>query len=390
MKIAYGVSSVGLGHARRSLTLANYLRKAKSSIEITWLTAEPVISFLESEGEKISPVCKRLESMSSGMENGVVAGKLDDMASVARRSSSIARRNYALLKPDLGNFDGLIQDEFAETMLCFLWDRHPVIPRRRVIITDYLEIFSLSRLNPASRITTWYANRMLSRAYASASLRILADEIDSVPKALRSRLLRDFSIVGPILQAPPSEPKSELKQEIVEDLFHDRTSQSNLIVVAVGGTSTGRSLVDVFAKNPEMARKLDARIVVLCGPRIDPSQFHRANDLTYYLPFTHNAMKYFKAADCVVCQAGASTLNEVLSVGSPCVAVPVSHHFEQEANARRFAEKYGFITLDYPRLNPENLMGAIHSAVSGKIHAPVDFSSDLVKAGKLVLETLEA
>ncbi len=74
------------------------------------------------------------------MEKSVTNGRLDDMSTVARNSSSLARRNYAELKNCLSDFDLLIQDEFVETLFCFMWDKHPTLPPLRVTITDYLEL----------------------------------------------------------------------------------------------------------------------------------------------------------------------------------------------------------------------------------------------------------
>ncbi len=255
MRIVYGVSSVGLGHARRSLTLARNLREIRSDIEISWITAEPGISFLESEGEKILPVSRELKSLSPVMEKGVSSGRLDDMSRVARNSSSIARTNYTLLKEQLANFDVLIQDEFAETMFCFMWDKNPKLPAFRIIITDYLQFESGRSLSPLSRIITWYANRMLVRAFSKASLRIFADNPDSVSPKIRSRLA-DFEVVGPILPKLPFASKAELRNKIISTEFGDEPDNKKLIVASVGGTSTGKVLVDfLFVNFREISRE---------------------------------------------------------------------------------------------------------------------------------------
>jgi UDP-N-acetylglucosamine--N-acetylmuramyl-(pentapeptide) pyrophosphoryl-undecaprenol N-acetylglucosamine transferase len=391
MKITYGVSSVGLGHARRSLTLARYLRKVKSDLEITWFCAEPVISFLEREGEKIPPVSRLLTSLSSAMEERVSSGRLDDMSHVARVSSSVARRNYELLKKDLSEFDVLIQDEFVETLLSFMWDKHSVLPSRRIAITDYLEIESKGSWNPVGHLINWYANRMLSKAYASCHPRIFADDPLAVPLSLRKRLFRDFSVVGPILPDPPAESKSALRKKILSDHFEAGLDNKKLIVISVGGTSTGRYLIDFFTANSEfISRELDCRIIVMLGPRIDPSMFAGGQNSCFkYLPFIPDTVSYFKAADCVVCQAGASTLNEVTSVGTPCLAIPIFNHFEQEANAKRFAEKYSFSVLDHRHLTKESIASGINRALNREKYSPVDFSSNVAKAGQLILEAFK-
>jgi UDP-N-acetylglucosamine--N-acetylmuramyl-(pentapeptide) pyrophosphoryl-undecaprenol N-acetylglucosamine transferase len=391
MKIAYGVSSVGLGHARRSLTLAKFLRKSRNDLEITWFCAEPVINFLEKEGEKIPSVCRQLQSLSSVMEDRVSSGKLKDMSVVARTSSSIARQNYSLLKKELSGYDFLVQDEFVETLLAFMWEKHSALPARKAVVTDYLQLGSPGSWNPWSRIVNWYANRILSKAYAICNPRILADEIDSIPESLRNRTMQTFSIVGPILPDPPEESQSALKEKILQDHFGVATDNMKLIVVSVGGTAIGKYLVDFFAKkSEELSRELSSQIIVLLGPRIDPSAFGRIqNDSIRFISFTSNIMGYLKASDCVVCQAGASTLNEILAMGTPCVTVPISNHFEQVANARRFAGRYGFVNLRYEQVSVSSIVASVNEAIHARKHPAVDFSSNVAKAGKLILEAFQ-
>jgi UDP-N-acetylglucosamine--N-acetylmuramyl-(pentapeptide) pyrophosphoryl-undecaprenol N-acetylglucosamine transferase len=386
MRIVYAVSSLGLGHARRSLVLARNLRDLNSDVEISWISAEPVISFLESEGEKILPVSRELRSLSTVMEDQVISGRLSDMSRVARNSSSIARTNYSLLKNHLASFEFLIQDEFAETMFCFMWDKNPKLPAFRVVITDYLQFESGHTLNPLSRVITWYANRMLARAFSNASLRIFADDSKAVPLRHRARL-DDFEVVGPILPKLPIASKSDLKYKIISSEFEDAPDDRKLILVSVGGTSTGKVLIDfLFANFREISRELNCRIIALLGPRIGKLEYKVSKeDPIRFVTFTASNIQYFKAADCAVCQAGASTLNEVASLGMPCVAIPISNHFEQEANAKRFSDEYGFSVLRYEELTVKSLVDAVDNA-SGKSYSRPDFSEDAISAARLILK----
>jgi hypothetical protein len=282
MKAAYGVSSVGLGHARRSLTLARALRSIRPDIEITWFTTEPVISFLRNEGEIISYDWDGLSSLSSAMENEVASGDLKDISKVARSSNSIAKKNYFELKSKLSDFDLLIQDEYAETMFCFMWDKHTALPKYRVIITDYLELGPGNNLNPLSRIITWYANRMLFKAYENSKTRIFAEEADSVPKSKQKRLAELFTVVGPILPDIPLQSKESLKRRLIKAHFGKEIENKFLVVVSVGGTSTGKYLIDFILSNSrELIRQLSCVFLILLGPRIDYS-LEKVTDQTLF------------------------------------------------------------------------------------------------------------
>ncbi|MGA2874061.1 MAG: glycosyltransferase [Nitrososphaerales archaeon] len=354
MKILFGVSSVGLGDVRRSLEVANRLRRL-GDYEIEWASSEPTISFLLNKEERVLPICSKLKSLSEAMESRVSHGRLDDISRVARSSSALGKENYQFLKPHLGNYDALVQDEFVETMFSFMWDKWPPLPKKRVVITDYFQFETGSR-NPFSRIVTWYANRMLVKAYNNSQLRIFADSVDFIPKKIPK-----FEIVGPILEQTPPESREELGRK----LFPGKSGI--VIVVSVGGTSVGKYLLDFFVSNQKsFLAALDSTLVLLLGPRIDRSQYQQDSENLVLVPFTPDALAYFKAADCVVAQAGGSTLNEIASMGTPCVTIPIKNHWEQEASAKTFSEKCGFKIVQFDEVSTESLVTAINSAINSK------------------------
>jgi len=75
-------------------------------------------------------------------------------------------------------------------------------------------------------------------------------------------------------------------------------------------------------------------------------------------------------------------------VGTPCVTVPISNHFEQEANANRFVEKFGFVALTYEAISVETLVESIKEALSQGSRSPVDFSSNAARAAKWIRESM--
>lgn len=368
------MSSVGLGHARRSVEIADRLERLGH--EIDWVSAEPATTFLKSKNKNLLPLCLDMKSLSVAMESRVNNGRLDDISKVARISSGLGRANYSKLKPSLGSYDGLIQDEFAETMFSFMWDKQPALPRKKVIITDYLR-FETRSYNPVSRLVTWYANRMLAKAYQNSGLRIFADDCDFTKKT-------KFEIVGPILGEVPKESREELRAK----LFTVR--RSLIILVCVGGTSTGKYLLDTIYSNREtiVSEIKDSAFVFMLGSRIDRSQYPKDTETAQFASFTPNSVAYFKAADVIVTQAGASTLNEVASIGTPCVTVPIEGHWEQEENALRFANKYGFQSLSNRELYASSIVSAIRKALESR-YEPLH-SNGADRAAELINSYLKA
>jgi predicted glycosyltransferase len=362
IKVLYCVSSIGLGHARRSIAIAQKLRTLdkKTQFDFDWLAAEPARSFLVANGEKVLDVSSQLESLSAQIEFGAKNGKIRDMSEVARASARAAKKNYMLIKSIPGDFDVLVQDEFVETLFSFLWEKSPALPKKKAIITDYIKLESRS-LNPINAFGTAYANRVLKKAYMNQQLRIYAEDQETLPRSgrIRNWVLKNFEIVGPVVENLPTESKGQLKKKLLRS-----TEDVRFIVVTIGGTSIGKKLAHVIMRDANrISEKLGAYLVLLLGPRVDPKSLGQTNSSRISLvPFTNEALGFFKAADCVVAQAGASTLNELASIGVPCVVVPVENHFEQQRNAKRFSEKYGFKILKFGEITGPSLVQAIEEA----------------------------
>ena len=381
-RLLFGVSSVGLGHVRRSVAIANRLREL-GSFNVNWVSSEPSLSFLKDCGESVIPVSSELSSLSRAMEEQMNEGRLRDMSIVARKSSAIARKNYSILKDHLSEYDVLIQDEFAETMFCHMWDEKPNLPPKRVVITDYFRLKTYS-FNLFDRIVIWYANRMLAKAYEESSLRIFVDELDSIPDKCQQLARRSFQIVGPIVGEVPRESRRNLKERLFPNL-----NREMILVVTIGGTTAGKSLLDfVISNSSEITKALDMAVVILLGPRIERSIYPSNSDNLKFIPFTPDAPKFFKAADCVVTQAGASTMNEVASIGTSCVSVPIANHWEQEANAKRFKRKFGFEVLEYSDITLDNFVGAVRKSMSSE-YEPALLPDAAERSAKLIVSLLE-
>lgn len=363
------MSSVGLGHARRSVEIADRLEAL--GYEIDWVASEPVSTFLRSKNKRLLQVSSELQSLSEAMERRVKNGRLDDISKVARLSSTLGRANYFKIRPFLEKYDGLIQDEFAETMFSFMWEKRTVLPPKKIIVTDYLKFETLSH-NPVSKIVTWYANRMLKKAFGNSGLRIFADELDFIPSDMA------FKVVGPVIGKTPAESREELRAKLLS------VKGKVIILICVGGTSTGKHLVDVIysSRDTILSEIKDSALIFMLGSRIDRSQFPENTETIQFVQFTPDSVSFFKAADVVISQAGASTLNEVASVGTPCITVPIDGHWEQEENSMRFASRYGFQRITNQELYEKSILTAVRNALGAR-YLPLQSSGGDI-AAKLI------
>ena len=378
------MSSVGIGHVRRSLAIADKLRRMKRDVnlKIDFVAAEPALSFLRKAGENVLEVSSRLESLSSMMEKDARGGRIPDMSKVASDSQEGAKRNYSLLKPILETYDVLIQDEFVETLFSFMWDKDAQLPQKRVVITDYVQLETESS-NPFSKLKLSYANKMLKRAYMDQQLRIFLDTPDALPQSteMRKWIASNFHVLGPVIE---NFVPQEARDDIIKTLLG--RSEAKFVVFNLGGTSIGKPLAQFVIRNADiLSERLDAYLVVLLGPRISLAELREAKSTRISLiPFTLDALKFFKIADCVVTQAGASSLYEIAAMGVPCVTMPIANHFEQRQNSERFANRFGFEILEYEELSLATLQKAVVNAISKEKYQPMRPTNAALSAATLI------
>jgi hypothetical protein len=113
-------------------------------------------------------------------------------------------------------------------------------------------------------------------------------------------------------------------------------------IVAVGGSGVGEALLTRTVEAlPEARRALpDLRMVVVCGPRIDPAVLPSSEGLEV-LPYVDNLHQHLAACDTAVVQGGLSTTMELVAARRPFVYVPLDRHFEQQVHVRHRLVRHG-------------------------------------------------
>jgi predicted glycosyltransferase len=113
-------------------------------------------------------------------------------------------------------------------------------------------------------------------------------------------------------------------------------------VVTVGGSGVGGHLLRrVIAAFPEAKQRVpDLRMIVVCGPRIDPRSLPAAPGLEV-VTYVHNLYRHLAACDLAVVQGGLTTAMELTAARRPFLYFPLRHHFEQNFHVRHRLERYG-------------------------------------------------
>ncbi|MEB3244581.1 MAG: glycosyltransferase [Vampirovibrionales bacterium] len=162
--------------------------------------------------------------------------------------------------------------------------------------------------------------------------------------------------IGPLVDFRPAEG---LQQSSPIDL--EGRAFRHRVTVSLGGHEYRRPL---FEAVQAVARLLpDVAFDVLSPMRLN---VHCTNVFVY--PDVVQSYPFFAVADAVITQAGHSTAMELLSLGIPSVLVPDTKQIEQENNARRMVELGVAVSLEYHRLNPEQLRQALHNILSQPLY----------------------
>jgi len=142
-----------------------------------------------------------------------------------------------------------------------------------------------------------------------------------------------------------------------------------LIVATVGGSAVGihllRRIVDAFRILKEQVP--DAELLLVCGPRIDPSQFPEVEGMkvTGYL---HDLFRTLACCDLAVVQGGLSTTMELVANRRPFIYIPLRNHFEQNFHVANRLRRYGApAPTQYDDATPRRLAAQMKQRLREKV-----------------------
>jgi predicted glycosyltransferase len=161
-------------------------------------------------------------------------------------------------------------------------------------------------------------------------------------------------------------------------------------VVTVGGSGVGEHLLRrVIAAYPAAAALIPGlRMVVVAGPRIDPSSLpsHEGLDVRAFVP---DLYRHLVACDLAVVQGGLTTTMELTAALRPFLYFPLRHHFEQNVHVRYRLERYrAGRRMDYATASPD----AVAEAMAAEIVKQPDYlpvtSDGAARAAALIGELI--
>jgi predicted glycosyltransferase len=142
---------------------------------------------------------------------------------------------------------------------------------------------------------------------------------------------------------------------------------ATLIVASVGGSAVGIHLLRRITSAFDVVRRdmPDAELLVVCGPRIDPSEF-AGRDGVRAVGYVHDLYRTLACCDLAVVQGGLSTTMELVANRRPLIYLPLRNHFEQNFHVAHRLQRYGAPSpTDYDEATPT----ALAASMRDRLHA---------------------
>jgi predicted glycosyltransferase len=362
-RVLFVSGSIGLGHAVRDLAIAAELRRLLPATEVVWLAGDPARRLIEEAGERLLPESSELPDETAIAEHAAKGASMNIIRYLLRARGAWKRTLTTFEKVTAEHpFDLVVGDETYEIEVA-LHDRPELkkAPFTIIYIYDFIGMDATTR-NPAERAMVYTWNRVWcggprGRRPPADQVLFIGEPEDIPDRPFGYRLpnrreyaSRYYKFVGYVLGFDPTaySDRTTIRQKLGYD---DRP----LIVCSVGGTSVGAELLErCAAALPVIEQRIpDVRMVLVCGPRIDPAAVSAPSRVQVLL-YVPRLYEHLAAADLAIVQGGGTTTLELTALRRPFVYVPLEGHCEQEvAVAGRLARHRAGEHLPYSQANPE-------------------------------------
>jgi predicted glycosyltransferase len=381
----YCHDTFGLGHFRRTLSLAKHFTTTLPDAEALIVTGSPLAHAFELPPRvdyiKLPTVTKRSDGTYAAHSLAL------DFPAIRDLRAALLREAAQAYHPDVFLVDhaplGLKKE--ALPTLTYLRTTHPtclcVLGLRDILDASYLVRQSWTQEGVYSALEQLYH---LILVYGSQQFFDIVTEYALSPTVARrvrfcgylDRLKTAFSENG----ATHTNPRvTSLRHELAP--YTDR-----LVVLTAGGGGDGFPLMQTYLLGLGQLEKPAFTSVLVTGPLMEANEVRLLRELAANLPadtvriesFLPNPLLLFSAADLVVSMAGYNTVCELLALGQRTLLVPrFTPRQEQLVRATLLAER-GLVHMLHPEhLTPERLMDLVlHSLVQPRPRA-----EQLVEAG---------
>jgi predicted glycosyltransferase len=385
-------SPIGLGHAWRDVAIARELRRQVPGLEVEWLAQPPLTTLLAAAGEKVHPASKELAAESAHVDNEAGEHELHAFQMI-RRMDEILCANFMVFHDVVKQekFDMWIADEGWE-IDHFLHEEPDLKTSPYVWMSDFCGFVPMPSGGEREEfLVSDYNAEMIEHVDGQPGLRDLSifigDPADIVPRdfgrgmpSIRDWTMAHYKFSGYVLPFDPSTSRDRIA--LRRELGYD--PDATLIVASAGGSAVGIHLLRRIAGAFRVLRSSmpDAELLMVCGPRIDPSEFAGLPGVSA-VGYVHDLSRTLACCDLAVVQGGLSTTMELVANRRPFIYVPLRNHFEQNFHVAHRLQRYGVPPpTDYETATPERLARQMGERLRARAeYAPVESGGAARAAG---------
>jgi pimeloyl-ACP methyl ester carboxylesterase/UDP:flavonoid glycosyltransferase YjiC (YdhE family) len=358
-------SPIGLGHAWRDVAIARELRRQVPGLEVEWLAQPPLTTLLAAAGEKVHPSSAELAPEAKHVDAEQGEHELHAF-NMIRRMDEILLANFMVFNDVVSreHFDVWIADEGWE-IDHFLHENPELKTSPYVWMSDFVGFMPMpSGGQREAFLTSDYNAEVLEHMAKHPEVRDLSifigEQQDVVTEPFGPGLPmipewtdEHFKYAGYVLPFDPRDLSDT--QALRRELGYDPVKP--LVVAGAGGSAVGVHVLHRIAEAFAILKRQvpDAQMILVAGPRIDPSEFKPVDGM-HVVGYLHEGYKTLACCDLAVVQGGLSTTMELIANRRPFIYIPLRNHFEQNWHVARRIQRYGGpAPTDYEDATPENL-----------------------------------
>jgi pimeloyl-ACP methyl ester carboxylesterase len=394
----YVSSPIGLGHARRDLAIAAELRALHPGLQIDWLAQHPVTAVLEAAGERIHPMSGHLANESHHIQRESRGHELHCFRAM-RRMDEIQLANFMVFEDLVSQepYDLWIGDEAWE--IDHYLHENPELKRAPFAwLTDFVGYLPMPAGGEREAVLTAdYNAEMIGHVERYPQIRdrsifvgdaedIVSDTFGPDLPAIADWTADHFDFCGYVTGFGPSavDDREALRSELGY-----RPGQ-RVCLVTVGGSGVGGDLLQrIIDAQPEARRRVPGlRMIVVAGPRIDPSVL-RVPDGVEVHAYVDDLYRHLAACDLGVVQGGLATCMELVAAGRPFLYFPLKNHFEQDRHVHHRLQRHGAgRRMDYDAASTADIARAMADEIDGATEYVTVSPDGATRAARLIAQLL--
>ncbi len=361
----YCHDTFGLGHLRRTLTLAKHLRLSAPHVSQLIVTGSPIANrFSYPAGTDYVKLPSVTKNDRGAYEPRSLPGSdMPDVRNMRRDILLAAARNF---QPDFFIVDhapGGLQGEAIATLRLL----KETFPDTKLIVglRDIMDDAATVRTSWAREGVYELFDDLYDLIFVYGN-RAFYDVVSEY--GLSAQAAKKTRFVGYLGREPGSRSRTAIRASL--DMQTD-----TLVVVTAGGGGDGRTIFQAMLRDLSIRDQGDFDCLIVGGPLV--SDADRAELRTgaggrgnvHFLDFTDDLPSYIGAADAVISMGGYNTVCEILSLNRPALIVPRVKPRQEQLIRATVLSGHGLVDMIHPDdLEPDRLLTSTRDLLATSSH----------------------